>query len=464
MDDPCRERWKKHVLAGWRPALALGSCVLLLLPEGCAVVRNARKVQRGDDTPVGERTPSAAEIGLSSNSVMTVSGAVDVALKCHPSIVQAAQSVVAASAQVYQARSAYLPAVDSGAGITRATGNTAGAPSSSRSRESYSGSVSADLLIYDFGKTPAAVRQAYERLAAAEQTLAATRNDVVFGVRVAFFGLCKAQELEGVAEHAVRQYGEHLEQVKTYAEVGKRIRYDVTKAEVDLGNARLSLITARNDVSDAWAKLNRALGLAEDARYRLQWVQGPEFKGSLDEWLARARSAHPELLALRAQERLASAAVDQAIASLYPSLGLRGQYGGSGDHLPLVWNWSAAAQSALSLFTGWRETWRVEETVAQLRAARARLADREQQLCLELSQGMNALVSARQRVDLTELIVRQAQESLDLIGERYRVGQASALEVTDAQVALTGAQADRVRARFDYEAAAAQIRHAIGEQ
>ncbi|MDI6775239.1 MAG: TolC family protein [Verrucomicrobiota bacterium] len=165
---------------------------------------------------------------------------------------------------------------------------------------------------------------------------------------------------------------------------------------------------------------------------------------------------------LLAQERAASAAVDLAIADLFPSLGVNAQYGGSGSDFPLVWNWSAGFRSVLSLFASWRDTEKVNEAVARLRAARAKIADREQQIRLDLSRGWNQLENVRRRLRLTELIARSTRESLDLINERYNLKAASAVEVTDAQVALTRARGDRVKARFDCEAAVARIRHAVG--
>jgi len=48
---------------------------------------------------------------------------------------------------------------------------------------------------------------------------------------------------------------------------------------------------------------------------------------------------------------------------------------------------------------------------------------------MELSNALTQLDGARQKSILTELIVRQAQESLTLVRERYRVGQASSVEV-----------------------------------
>jgi outer membrane protein TolC len=74
------------------------------------------------------------------------------------------------------------------------------------------------------------------------------------------------------------------------------------------------------------------------------------------------------------------------------------------------------------------------------------------------------LESARERQALTELTVRQARETLELVDERYRLGQASSVERTDAQVALTTARGRQVQARYDYLAAVAAIRFAIGER
>jgi len=67
-------------------------------------------------------------------------------------------------------------------------------------------------------------------------------------------------------------------------------------------------------------------------------------------------------------------------------------------------------------------------------------------------------------MDLDNLIVQQAQESLDIVSVQYQVGSASAVDVTDAQVALTSAKANQVNARYDYLTAVAQIHHYIGDE
>jgi outer membrane protein len=451
---------KSLMVAAW-------SVVLLFVVQGltgCATVRRAREVQKDRQPPPGERTVTAAEVGLTSNSVLNLQDALRIALTSQPAVAQARLNLEAVSAQLQQSRSAYAPTVDARAGYQRGTSNTDSELADNDTENSYSGSIGLDWLIYDFGKTPAVVRQAYERQSAAVASLKAARNNAAFNVRTAFFTLAQNEALLTVAEEAVQQFREHLNQAIAFMEVGRRTQYDVTKAEVDLGNAQLELIAARNAVRTARVGLNRSLGLAEDPGYRLGELISIQVSTNLDELMTLARQQHPELLALKAQERVAFAAVDEAIANLYPSLSLQAQYGATGSQFPLVWNWFGALQSGVQLFSGRTKTGKIDEAVARLRIARAQVADREQQIYQDLETALSQLSSAQQRLALTELILRQAQESLDLVAEQYRIGRASSVDVTDAQVAVTRAKADQVQARFQYQTAVAQIRHTVGEE
>ena len=436
----------------------------LLAGAGCASVRRAREAQRTDRAPAGERTLTAAEVGLNSNSVLTVEDAVRIALAYHPAVMEASQNVIVAIAQVREARAGLMPAVTANASYSRATANVQGTPESHQSANAYGGALQANMLLYDFGKTPAVVRQAIAQQMAAESTLCSARNDVAYNVRAAFFGVGKAQELLQVAEEAVRQYSVHLEQVRAFAELGRLTRYDITKSEVDLGNAQLSLIQARADLTTARAALNRALGLVEEPRYQILSAPFEEYPGQVEALMTVARQRHPELLALKAQGLAAYAAVDAAIADLYPALSLSAAYNVAGSAFPLIWNWTAAAQGAVQIFNGATKESKIDEAVAQYRTVNARIADREQQLYQDLNNALSQRDSSRQQIELTVLTARYASETLDLINERYRRGKASAVEVTDAQVALITAKADEVKARFEYQTAVAQIKHAIGEE
>ena len=138
---------------------------------------------------------------------------------------------------------------------------------------------------------------------------------------------------------------------------------------------------------------------------------------------ARERPSRPARPARR-RNSAASAAVDAAIADLYPvAAGCRREYARQRQPLPAGLELVAGAAAGAAAVHGWRKTARIDQAVAQLRAARAQTADREQQIYLDLSQALSQLESARRAAGADRLIVRQAQESLDLVSERYRAGR-----------------------------------------
>ena len=229
-----------------------------------------------------------------------------------------------------------------------------------------------------------------------------------------------------------------------------------------LGNAQLSLISAKNAIKTARATLNSTLGLAEEPGYQVVEPPLEEVAPDFDTLMATARENDPQLRALEDQEKAAAAVVNGAVAALFPSISLGGGYSWGGTKFPLVWNWFFGPSLSWDLFDGFRNLRQIDIATAQLHSAYARYAGREQQIYLNLSQSLAQLQDSGERMTLVNLIVEQAQENLDLVGELYKVGRASAVEMADAEVSITTARSNQVQARFDYLTAVAQIEHGIG--
>ncbi|MBI1851508.1 MAG: TolC family protein, partial [Planctomycetes bacterium] len=84
------------------------------------------------------------------------------------------------------------------------------------------------------------------------------------------------------------------------------------------------------------------------------------------------------------------------------------------------------------------------------------------QVFLDVQTAYAALEDARERLDITTLTVKQAEENLTLAQGRYAIGRASSVDLTDAQVSLATARSDRIQAEFDLEISIAALRKAIG--
>lgn len=450
---------------GSRPgsARACARAGLALLLAGCATVRRAREAQDPARIPAGERTVTAAEAGLVPDSELDLPALEALALRIRPSVAAARQQLEIARAEAAAAGAAAAPQVGASASRGRGTNNTGAEPESWDSSDSTRAGLTAELLIFDFGRNRALVRAARARVEAAEFDLRSAENAALLEVRVACYAVWRDTGLVEVGRETVRQFEERLRQTRGLIEVGKRIPYDLTKAEVDLGNARIALLNAGRDLRLSRADLNRALGFAEAPEYRLAEPPDPVLDPDLERLMARAREAQPGLASLKAGVRSASHLLDSEIANLYPSLRLGAAFNWSGASFPLVWNASGAIDAVASLWDGGAKNSRIALSAARLREARTRYAEQEQRVYAELSRALAALESARQRAELESLIARQAREGLILTAERYRLGLASAVELTDAQAALAVARAGGVRARYDVLTQWAVILNTVGE-
>lgn len=437
--------------------LFLSAAALL---AGCATVDRAREAQETDT----ERTVRWAETPFAARTdALPMEELADWARTNAPSVVQARLDVESAQIALRGIRSAFIPRVDGSIGYTYASQNVDPHNTEWDGEGAWTGALSLNWLLYDFGRTSAATRQAVAALAAADLSARSAENEAAYAVRAACFALNRAVELHRVAVETSAAYRQHRDQTRDRFEVGAAMNYDVSKAEVDYANALLEEIAATNAVETARASLNLALGLAENPVFALGDCSFPSYTNDVDALMETAATNAPTLAALRASAEAAKNYVDWTICDLYPNLSLSLTFDAKGDSSPLLWNYAAVPRAAQTLFSAGSKNRQIEEAVVRLRAARSRLAAAEQQLYNKLLAATLAADRARRSLDVAELAERAARENFDVVSSRYDVGKSSVLERTDAQVALTRAEAAVVAARYDWLDTQILIARLIGD-
>jgi outer membrane protein TolC len=229
----------------------------------------------------------------------------------------------------------------------------------------------------------------------------------------------------------------------------------------------LSLITARNALFVNRQILNNVLGLSENPEYRLE--ESPFVIAGVDSGLGQteqlflaAQANNPEIKAQESRIKSSSASVDNAIASLWPSLSLSGSYGFSGSDFPLNWARSISAALSMDLFKGGQKMESIKIATANLKSARTSLSSMEQRVFLDITRAKTQMLDASQKLEVNKKILQQAEENLNFIEQRYRTGKASAIELTDAQVSLTNARENIIQAQFNYLISRAALEKIVG--
>lgn len=444
-----------------------GFVLIMGMLSGCSTVRQARQAQQetGDALPFGERTTTPAEFALRTGDVLSLADAERFSLAWHPQMVTATQNVVAAQVMVSKAGAGLRPNLSGAVGYD----GSRNAASHDRnfdftSERDFSASLSLTWILYDFGRTDAAVRGAVADLLAAQETLQATRVSRVFAVRTAYFQLGQAEAQCRVEEENLRQYAELLRQAQLRFDVGTGRKYDITKARADRSNALLSLLTASNAVTTARAVLNNEMGLGKTVQYALTSeisLSTPE--GTFDLLFSVAKTNQPTLRSLQAKVDAAMAGVDQTIADLYPKIRASASTAyGIGDFQTLGLGWGLALLQ--DLFSAYEKQDNILLGVTALRQTRALLAQEEQGVVLSLIEALSRLETSQQGKVVAEELELQSKENLELVKKQYEVGTSSILELTDAQVLYTRARSATVSARYSLELAKAGVYATLGKQ
>ena len=441
----------------------VSTCILLC--AGCATVRSARDAQRasGASLPPGERAFSETLFPSKDDNVVTLPEAQRVSLGWHPEMVVATQNVVSAEIAVHQAGVNLRPVLSSSGSYGGSTQASDVNDWDRVTSDSFDASLSLSWVLYDFGRTRAKQRAAVEQLIGASASLRATVLQRTLSVCNAYFSLAEAKAQQAVDMENLRLYSELLRQAELKFKIGKGRNYDITKTRADRSEALLSLLVTSNTIRNAQATLSQELCLKTPVTFEIQptyKLPQPADVENIDALLGIAKTNNPNLRLLQAKVAAASAAVDQAIADLYPQL--RASASTSYGTDPQTWGLSWGASIVQDLFTGWKRRDAIRQSEVGLRQARANLVDQELQITSKLIQAHTAYLTAMQSKLVAEEMQVQTLENYTLEKKQFDLGMSSILELNDAQVLYIKACSSNVKAEYAIEKAKAGIYAIVG--
>jgi HAE1 family hydrophobic/amphiphilic exporter-1 len=327
-------------------------------------------------------------------------------------------------------------------------------------------SVRQTLWSFSLGK---AIRAAGYAEQLGDENLRAARQDTALRAVFAYNAYLLAREQVGVAEKVVRQKERQLEMARNRRASGVATELEVLRFEVDLANARTTLLRLQGAADLARGDLNAVMVAPTAAA--IEPTDALEFRdlpADQQQVVREAASSRPEVKAVAWNERIYDEAIGIYKADMQPRLDLHGAYGWSvrntenfGDLDYKRWNLSVTLK--VPLFDGWRTAGKV----AQARADRARVGqDRvalETLIDLEAKQAVVRLRVAASVYRAAELNVAQARKALEMTEANYKLGAATPLDVIDAQAAFTQAEFGRVEALHAHANARAGLRYVIGQ-
>jgi len=315
----------------------------------------------------------------------------------------------------------------------------------------------------------AGVRRADAAAAMAAAELEVSRRGLVAAVTGLFYGSLAADHKLVVAERARQEAVDFTKLTDEREQARESAHADLVKAQLQEQQRQRDLEDAR--VTAERARLELGVLLFPDPRtqFTLREAEAAPPMPSHEDVEQAAAKNNPELKSALAALGVSNADVMAARAAYLPDLGLNVTYGIDAPQFAVkgpdgVRNLGYSAAITLDIpVWDWLSTeHRVKQSEIRRDAAKVALSATQRQQIARLDETYSEAEAARAQLDSLDLSASTAAESLRLTKLRYRGGEATVLEVVDAQNAYVLAENAREDGRVRYETARANLQTLTG--
>jgi outer membrane protein TolC len=287
-------------------------------------------------------------------------------------------------------------------------------------------------------------------------------------VVVLYYGLIASEHKVAVAQRASNEAAGFTDLTSKREAAREAAHADVVKAQLQQQQRERDLADAK--LAAAKARLELGVLLFPDPRtsYATEAKALPAMAARADVE-AQAAAHNPELGSALAAVRMSDAEVLGARAAYLPDLALNFNYGidaiqfaTKGPNGVQNLGYSASATVDIPVWDWLATQHRVKQTEIRRDAARVALTATQRHLIAALDEAYAEAAEAQQQAASLELSAQTAAESLRLTKLRYTAGEATALEVVDAQTSLTAAENAREDGAMRYESGLANLQILMG--
>ncbi len=334
--------------------------------------------------------------------------------------------------------------------------------------------LTASQVLFAGGGVRSTIKSSQLAREAAVLDLQSAINDALLQVRTSFYNVILAREKITVQEKNLELLQSQLKTTTDRFDAGTVSSFEKLRAEVSVANAKVPLITAKNDYRLAIEALRQALGFTTNRDEAIRKI--PTFIGTLDytpatfDLQAAFDAAHANRPDLQRLAKLAASreeSITAAKANYYPSVSAVGGWqlrkGFTNDFGDSNHGWLVGLQSQWNIFDGRATAGRVVQARSALEQTKLTFTEAQLSAEVEVRRAFSNWQQATELADASKKVVEQAEEAVRLANARYNAGTATQLDLLQAQTDLTTARTNQIQAYYNYTVAVASLRKAMGQ-
>ena len=427
--------------------------------QAIAVSKNHKK-----DYNIEDRAKYTNDI----HSVFSLDDCIKIAIEYNPSIQASFYNQDAYKSRIGQAWANYFPSINAGVELSR-TGNRYNKeipPYYKRSIYNTSGyvpNISANMLLFDFGKTKAVADMAKRQYEGAQENTKENINIIIYDIKATYYNILFAQAQVQVYQDTVKDYELQLSQAKGFYEYGKKPKLDIVTAEYNLGKAKLNLVKAEEVLKVAKIRLSKIMGIPEYINYELSDEMSlNKFGIDTDEAIKLAFEVRPELMSAQKEMEAAKMNLRAEKRNYTPNIGIFGSYRNNlGSEYDVQ-----TGQIGVGLNYDGLNILRIKKQIDEARSTynmtKARYQEVKDTVYFNVKKCYTELQTAAEAIIMAKLALDQAKEQYRQVTGRYKAGVGDAIELKDGENTYLNARLDFYNAILNYNVTAANLEQEIG--
>ncbi len=319
--------------------------------------------------------------------------------------------------------------------------------------------------VFNGGKEYIGRKQAVLAKAASLQDRARTRQETIYNVVKAYYGVLLAKEYHKVAVQSLETTAATVNLAEARYKAGAVLQSDLLRAKVQRAEVREMATRSQNSVKLATAALNFAMGVPQSVEHEVIGALSVEdMKTSIPALLDEAASKRPDLLSMELNRRNTETSVSMARTDYLPSLNLMGQMDWNSDK-PAGDNaksWTVMAVLQWNLFDGLVTRSKVKEALATSSRMRSLEEQTRSAVQLQVMQAYYNLTASIDRIAASASSVEEAEEGLRIVQKRYETGMTTFVDVLGAENSLIRTRTNALQALYDNNIAQAELKLVTG--
>jgi outer membrane protein len=325
--------------------------------------------------------------------------------------------------------------------------------------ENYNLNVQANGLIFDFGRTKAAISKAMAEYEVGKANLAAMNQNIAFQVAQLYYGIVYTQKSIAVQIEQQKSLAANEQLLGTKQRNGDALELDVLNAQVAIANAENRIIDLTAQLEKQKAILTSLTGERNEITANTFDYQVVSSDASI--------SKNLDFEISNAKIKAAEADILYNKKFLRPAITYNGGLGFRNGYQPNIdnfrFNWGLGAGISYPLYVGGRDRKVLKISELTLMSARTSAAATERSANLEIEQAQADHRAANAKLKTAQTITEHAKSALAIAKTRFQNGIATNVEVLSAETNLEQATLTTITAQYQLCLANLSLEKVVGK-